>query len=796
MAKANQTQATVSGSVNIGILIERYLAGPDGNKFNSLFEGEIREKLIKPLFEKIESRLRSAPIQVAAIKLDDIIKDAVSKIKIEPATIGELNTAVNNSFKGIAKSLQDSLSGTDIGEKFTKISETIINNIADTISHIKVSDEGILQNSIFNKLVFPEVLQGKEIETKYKELAVNILKYINKVVDKIDIDEKGISQNTLLKTLLNTTPEFGLIARINYEYTINKFLNKLRDHIDNNLNLSTDKSKPLDIGDLFKQLVSSSSADPLATFFGSATQQYKTVVNKLLTEIEKGIDGYTFGVNKEPLNLNGLLEAVLSGSKADGFSFWSVQGVQNRYKYQELVNELLDKLTTGVKNFNFEKNDKPLDLKSLLDHVLSDTDGLGREWFGLKKANNSKYNTLVATLLNTLTTEIGKIKVDEEPLTAEKLIKLLLNDTGSPGSSGMSGVARSLFDKLASLVEGKDKDEKDETVSGVSRVTLTSSTIRSIKKALKFDDIIENLAKDINKSLKFVTKDLLKSAEAEQYKEDLVKAIKNIKTGESSKENSEKGWVSTLIDDVFDAYLIKRFLPFLGNAMSNIAGAVIRALPLAAAAVVVGTPTTGGWEPSFEKDPDEEYLDHIKDRYEQKELSLEEYTNIKKRVEDAIKEKQKNTYTAPDTVTDTATNNNKTTIPSTLKEENKDPPAVIPSATCKEGPKERDTIPEAKEDASASSLSQIIPTNNFAEVITFLSPKFNTLEIFLERISATLNAIYSKDNNQIAPTLALQQADNTPSSNSSQSFQTYNSTDPITAMRQDFSLSTQKRQFA
>lgn len=465
---ADKTNVTASGSINIGVLIEKFIAGPDGTKFNSLFEKEIKEKLITPLFNKIESKLQSAPIQIGAIKLDDLVQQAVGKIKVEDSSISEFNKSFNESFKTISTGLNDVIKteefkksfSSQLGSKFEELSKSSLDTIFATA--LKV-DKGITGDVFFNKIINPPAELSDKVKKKYEILTSRMLTFLGTTIDKISINEQKISQAHIFNKLLNISPEYSLITRIRIEL----------------------------------------------------------LTNKLISQLSEAVGGAKFSISDKPIEINKLIIGMLSGAfdLDDGWFGLGIGRSTTKKKYIEVANKLLDNLNKAVDGISF--NSSTIDLNNLVNKLLVGTfDLTERGLFNIKSKTEKEYNKLTENLLKRISGEIDTIPLGKEPIDLDinKIIKKLINsftsaDTGLLGTGLFKSNASKSIESLLTLLGIKVKmavkkikiktgEELNIDFKEVINHVFTEikATSRQSKKA--FESLFESVTKQIEAQVK------------------------------------------------------------------------------------------------------------------------------------------------------------------------------------------------------------------------------------------------------------------------------------------------------
>ena len=572
------------------------------DRLKVLFDGEIKNNLIQPLFKKINESIDKSSItpQTIDFKLQDIIDDAVTNLLYDTKFANDIKDLYSSSFTDIFKSFKDidpksfhkqfvdqfnkkieksvedlavfkadiKLSDINIFErdkissdKFKSLTNKILDQIEQHTDKISISNVGIAQDNLFESLFSVSPALNKSNKRKYATLVDKALDQITKTVDNIKIGDKGINQNTLFNVMFNDAPEMGFISR----WKFNSLRETTLDILDKAV-MSLKDSRGIKIEDtslsasyLFNLLFNDAESGGFLWKwkFNSLKEE---VIDILRKEVGKLEDGFNIQ-NTEPITTSHLLKLLFEDTDAGGF-LW-------KRKYNSLREKVLEDLQEKVDG-KFNITGDPLSTQDLIQLLFSDTPEIDTGFFGLLGPNIKKQiNELRENVLNKISSSLG---LD----SSDKSKRLATEDEDAK----------------------RDKDERDH----INRtVNIHEDSLKAIDKSFLESLCNADLVRETTQNKRF---NQLMSF----LKEDLIEAVNNNKSSATSPDSSPDfttsgGWwkktkdLATKGKDLVTsgAGKIRNLLPSAGTiaAVANTPVTIAGLGTAAGAAAALGTGAVG-----------------------------------------------------------------------------------------------------------------------------------------------------------------------------------------------------------
>jgi hypothetical protein len=559
------------------ILTKLINESPD--RLKVLFDGEIKNNLIQPLFKKINESIDKSSITPQAIdfKFQDIIDDAVTNLLYDPKFTSDIKNLYNTSFTDIFKSFKDIDPKSFHKQFIDQLNKKIEKGVEDLTflkTEIKLSDTNLFEKDEKNS-------------DKLKSLTKKIIDQLEAHADKINISEAGITQDNLLELLFKTTPAFTRDNKQKYTSLTTKILNQISSVSDN---IKLDDNKRIDQTSLINLLFQDT---PEIGYF--AGRNFNKLRSEVLSKINAGVKSIeNIKLDNSDLSVNDLINILFNDVEVGGRSFFGGW----KSKYNSLRSSTLDKLITSVSKIENIKIDENLTINQLIELLFEDSDVGGRPAFlgGWK----SKYNNLKEKILTEIQDNVkGKFKIEDKPLSSRELLELLFEDTEVGGGSALFGGWKGKFNELreqilknisSSIGSPKGATEDEDAIKERDKRDHVNKTF------IIHDDSLKQLEKYFLNSLN--DSNLVKEATQEKrfknlmsfLKEDLINALKESTSSSGGLTLPVGGWPA----------LIKMLIAGAGPALAT-AGTVIAG---AGAGYAIGKLI----EPSFNNLQEEGYM--------------------------------------------------------------------------------------------------------------------------------------------------------------------------------------------
>jgi len=229
MSKSNDPSVPslkIEGSVNIEDFIQAYLAGPNKDKFNLLFEN----KFITPLLDEIQRKISTTSIKLNDIDLDKIVADFTS---IDAATAAEFKEKNKKAFTDVNSKLVQ-----EIGNLVTNLdkidTQGIVSSFVSSLSKDLLSSEKSFIKMPEIKLPAINIPNLEpEVAKKYNDLAKTLINKIAENADFIKIDkDAGITYDNVLDVVFRNTPEYNNASTKAYQALVQKALTNITNATD------------------------------------------------------------------------------------------------------------------------------------------------------------------------------------------------------------------------------------------------------------------------------------------------------------------------------------------------------------------------------------------------------------------------------------------------------------------------------------------------------------------------------------------------------------------------------------
>lgn len=504
------TSVKVEGSIEIGKLIESYLTGPGGGKFNSLFEGEIRNKLLTPLFNNIQRQIESTPIQVGEINLKSVIQESINAFKLSDQAAGFLQTSITaaafktggaliRSYDEATKALQDL--------KPQKVEESISKNILSKLDYSQLSKQAIKLPEI--KLPAIELALDKTLINKYNALALDIIDSLVAEASKIKIQDTGIKQKNILQYIFNNTPEFNRSTTTEYQTLIKSVLDVLKQQVNE---IGLDGSTKITQNNIFDILFKQTPE-----FGFLARWKFNSLREDAADILRKRLD-------RENINLNVEEGSQLTQSRLFNILFNQTpeMGKLSTWAFNTLRMKATDKLGDAVDKLNLNEIKTAISHKDIINILFSNTPEMGI----LSRIN---YELLTSKAIRSLSKGIDsfEIKSSSDSLTQKEVFELIFEKTPEMGLFTQymyGGMVRNAIRKINTIVDGVS----ETSPLSVARNSANTSYIESsssaepqdvfvLKKILK--ELKDNAFSNIKAPLQKTIENALYEADVLTYEE-------------------------------------------------------------------------------------------------------------------------------------------------------------------------------------------------------------------------------------------------------------------------------------